>query len=181
MRSWVGGDRANLVRIGLDGALADDMTEKSNLCGGELTLLAFDVEVGFVKLLEDTTHFGEVVGERAGGGDEKVVDVDTYGLTKVSSLDPFDELLEGCGSVGETERHTKVFEKTFLSDEGSALLTVLGHRNVVVGILDVEGSDPVCVFAKTEDVFDARNGVGVLLGLGVEFAIVDTHAHLSAV
>jgi hypothetical protein len=80
--------------------------------------------------------------------------------------------LEGGGGVGETKKHYRRFEKTFISDEGGLPLVSIFDSDVIVSPSYVYFGEIFCSFEFIEEVGDSGKRVGVADRGFVELSVV---------
>lgn len=79
-----------------------------------------------------------------------------------------------CGrSVGESERDDAVFEEPFVATKGGLPLVSRGNAKQAESGLEVKLCEKLATFDTIQELVDEREWITILLGDGVEAAIVD--------
>ena len=108
-----------------------------------------------------------------GGVDKKIIHVDdkpSFGNHIAEGV--VHEALEGGGGIGESEKHHRGLEKSFVSDEGRLPLVAILDSYVVVSPPNIEFGEDLSISQFIYEVGDERKGVGVADGVLIDVAVV---------
>ena len=139
----------------------------------EVAFLGFGIKSVFSESAEYFSDMFLVRGDVVGVY-EDVIKVDDNADVKEIGKDVIHEVLKGCQSIGESERHYCPFIRSVVSPECGFPFVAFCDADQMIGVSEIYFCIVLCLLGSVKQVFREREWVPVLFGDLVEATVVHT-------